>query len=357
MSDDVTSLAAPPPGGDAPALSDPQIRYMFEGQTEPVGEISDIAETTDAWGFRGRDWMGTLWLSKEFAEYKLGPAHDASGSIHRLHGASCFGAQFFDYPDLGPRARGWAIYFWRDATRTTICGWVPADRETDLTRWIGHLNAVICARLAAPKYLTSGNPVVDVLRSAGVKVPDPGNVDAFVDWIEATGRGDAPHDARAPRAATADSVVRGPHEAAPTLSDSSLMRDEDELRYEQGHEYAPDAAWGLQVLTLARTGRYRYEQRRAGRLIRTGAGDVGAGRAEPVFADLTRSTFPDVPPHQFPPGATIVTIALGSRRQAVLNRWFGHQLDGYREALAALESLVSEARLAAEGAAEPARAP
>jgi hypothetical protein len=140
--------------------------------------------------------------------------------------------------------------------------------------------------------------------------------------------------------------------ATPTAAPSKR-----ELRFEEGHEYAPDARWGLQVLTLTDDGTYRYEQRRGGRVLRTGTGAVPAERARAVVADLERSTFPHVPARPFPPGASVLTIALDSEHIAI-DRWHATELDGYREAVEALLSITTDARVAAEASSrEPGAAP
>lgn len=127
------------------------------------------------------------------------------------------------------------------------------------------------------------------------------------------------------------------------------------LRFEEGHEYAPDARWGLQIVTLADDGRYTYEQRRRGSVVRTGAGDVGRARVQAVLADLARSSFPEVPDRPWPPGATMLTIATAPDRSATINRWHGDELDGYRESINALLAITDEAREAslAAGSSRP----
>lgn len=117
-----------------------------------------------------------------------------------------------------------------------------------------------------------------------------------------------------------------------------------QVTFEQGHEHAPDARWGLQVFTLADDGRYSYVQRRAGKLFATGAGTVEATRASAVFDDLARSTFPQVAAHPFPPGASVLTISMPPERTVELDRRFGLGLNGYREAITSLMDMVAAAR-------------
>lgn len=119
------------------------------------------------------------------------------------------------------------------------------------------------------------------------------------------------------------------------------------VTFEQGHEHAPDARWGLQILTLADDGRYTYMQRRAGRLVVVAAGAFDPDRARAVFDDLERSTFPQVAPHPFPPGASVLTISMPPDRRVDVDRRFGLGLDGYREAITALMDMVTAARTSA----------
>jgi hypothetical protein len=124
------------------------------------------------------------------------------------------------------------------------------------------------------------------------------------------------------------------------------------ITFEQGHEHAPDARWGLQRVELSEDGSYGYQQRRAGQVVQTGSGTIDAGRAKAIFANLARSTFPEVPAHPFPPGASVLTISMPPDRSTSLDRRFGLGLDGYREAISELMTIVSEARTASERSTE-----
>lgn len=125
---------------------------------------------------------------------------------------------------------------------------------------------------------------------------------------------------------------------------SAAARTLRRLTFEQGHEYAPDARWGVQVVELSEDGTFTYQQRRTGQLVRVGDGSIAADRAHAIFAHLGRSTFPHVAAHPFPPGASVLTIAMGPDQRVSIDRRFGLGLDGYREAIADLSDLVSEAR-------------
>lgn len=121
-----------------------------------------------------------------------------------------------------------------------------------------------------------------------------------------------------------------------------------QLTFEQGHEHAPDARWGLLVLTLADDGRYTLLLRRAGRLLSAATGNFDSALAAAVFDALDRSTFPQMPAHAFPPGATVLAISMPPDRRVEVDRRFGLGLDGYRDAIAALMDLTQRARAAAE---------
>ncbi len=116
------------------------------------------------------------------------------------------------------------------------------------------------------------------------------------------------------------------------------------LKYVRGHARAPDAPWGLEELELASDGSYAYTQRVGDVTVGVGQGHVDASRATGIFDALRRSAFPDVPHHSVPPGASVVTLELGATDAASLDYFFGLGLEGYREALPALDALLAEVR-------------
>jgi hypothetical protein len=119
-----------------------------------------------------------------------------------------------------------------------------------------------------------------------------------------------------------------------------------QVTFEQGHEYAPDARWGLEIVTLADDGRYTFMLRRSGRLIAIHTGTIATARVDAVLQALSRSTFPNVPAHPFPPGASVLAVSMPPDRRVQVDRRFGLGLDGYREAIPLLMELIAEARAA-----------
>lgn len=92
-----------------------------------------------------------------------------------------------------------------------------------------------------------------------------------------------------------------------------------QIRFEMGHEHAPDSRLGAQRISLQADGAVEYERRQRGERWRHEL------RIEPSeyrrIAGLLRATpFPRVTPHQFPPGAGLVTLEAthaDGRRDAV----------------------------------------
>ena len=120
------------------------------------------------------------------------------------------------------------------------------------------------------------------------------------------------------------------------------------LTYEEGQENAPDAPWGLECLELAEDGAFTYRRRRAGQLVCSRVGAIGVDRAKAIFADLARSSFPNVPAHRSPPGPSMVSISMSPDRTVSLSQRFGMSLDGYREAISELTAVMSEVREASD---------
>lgn len=211
--------------------------------------------------------------------------------------------------------------------------WTP--RPPGYRRGWGHQLAESARFEAMPIKLASGEDAV------GVVLREPSG-DVFVAWFGAA-RGD---EARVAVARLNEEIVAIWHHWRGF--GEGCVDAQRQLTFEQGHEHAPDARWGLQVLTLADDGRFAYLQRRAGRVIAMGSGAVDPERARGVFDHLARSTFPEVASHPFPPGASVLTISMPPDRTVALDRRFGLGLDGYREAISELMTMTAEARSATE---------
>lgn len=123
--------------------------------------------------------------------------------------------------------------------------------------------------------------------------------------------------------------------------------DTDDLRYEAGHDYAPDARWGMERISVARGGAFTYRQSFREVVTGTVRGDIGAERASALFAALARSSFPSVPAHQLPPGGSMVRVSIGALHTGWVDRYFVAELDGFGDAIATLDELVGDARRAA----------
>lgn len=161
-----------------------------------------------------------------------------------------------------------------------------------------------------------------------------------VGWF-AAGRADEAHRAVERLNAEVGAVWKHWRSVQGQASDTGAPR---RLTFQQGDEYAPDARSGLHTVELADDGTFSYQQRRTGQIVRAGDGSIAADRARAIFASLARSTFPHVAPHPFPPGASVLTLAMGPDKKVSMDRRFGLELDGYREAISALSDLASEAQ-------------
>lgn len=113
-----------------------------------------------------------------------------------------------------------------------------------------------------------------------------------------------------------------------------------------GSEFAPDAPWGLEVLSVASGGAVRYENRDHGRR-RVVGGAVSRSRAEHLFDLLAASSFPVIPKHRFPPGASIVRLSLRSGGQSQtldFDQYFAEELPGFGELLSECDSFARAIR-------------
>jgi hypothetical protein len=125
---------------------DDHIRYMLDGGDR--GTIERLWESKDAWGFGG-----PLLLSKDYPAFKDGSMGKTTGEISMLNDHCRFEKTRFALSDTG--ASGWAVWFQRGPREASsgslhnrsLCGWVPLDREPEVTGWIDFLNHTIAAHL------------------------------------------------------------------------------------------------------------------------------------------------------------------------------------------------------------------
>jgi hypothetical protein len=131
---------------------------------------------------------------------------------------------------------------------------------------------------------------------------------------------------------------------------ASLLRDlgfptSQALTIDMGDEYAPDAPWGAERLRVTSDGTLTYEHRHRGER-RTVRGAIERTRAASIFDHLARSTFPVMPKHPFPPGASIMTLRREADRteEVRFQSFFALDLPGYGELVTELESLAAALR-------------
>ena len=110
-----------------------------------------------------------------------------------------------------------------------------------------------------------------------------------------------------------------------------------------GHEWAPDAAWGEEIIRLSRSGALEYTRRQRGQEVQHLSGRVAAGRIAELLSILGTTAFPEPPERFFPPGASVCTIVTEPPVRKMELSYFGAlRLDGYRELLRPLQSLCAE---------------
>ncbi len=113
-----------------------------------------------------------------------------------------------------------------------------------------------------------------------------------------------------------------------------------------GSEFAPDAPWGLELLSIASDGTVRYENRDHGR-CRTVFGVVPQAKSQHLMDLLAASSFPAVPKHRFPPGASIVQLDLrfgDASQTAEFDQYFAEGLPGLGELVAECDALAAAIR-------------
>jgi hypothetical protein len=175
---------------------DDHIRYMLDGGTR--GLLEHLVELRDAWGFGG-----TIWIAKHAAVYKVGPGDSTDGDLYPLRPATRWEKTWFE---LDTGAKGWAVWFHAPELALdgrSLCGWVPPEREVELTKWLTFLNAEIAK-------LVANAPPVDPAEEAakkfaltrafyehlGIPLPEAGNMDELVGRLEEASKADHPIDLR-----------------------------------------------------------------------------------------------------------------------------------------------------------------
>lgn len=122
-----------------------------------------------------------------------------------------------------------------------------------------------------------------------------------------------------------------------------------------GAEWAPDSSHGLDVLRFDAAGHFHYENRMRDR-VKTVSGTVAAGVLREIGWHLEQAAFPDVPPHDIPPGASLVEITLedvSGFRTVRLDFHAARKFPGYRELLVRFDRWTTWLRGGGAGDAAP----
>ncbi len=123
---------------------DDHVRNMLDGADH--GLLDRLGETDDAWS------LGEVQLAKRLPFFRFGGPPPAECEFASLNTFCRFEALSFA---LDQRARGFAVWLQTGPRNERslslhnrgLCGWVRADREVDVKRWIWSLNDVIEALL------------------------------------------------------------------------------------------------------------------------------------------------------------------------------------------------------------------
>ena len=78
--------------------------------------------------------------------------------------------------------------------------------------------------------------------------------------------------------------------------------------FEVGSENAPDSRWGMDHWTFHRDGRFTYENRSRGHVLRTRTGRIEGSIVDQMARELEEAGFPSVPKHPMVPGGDYVRI-------------------------------------------------
>lgn len=111
------------------------------------------------------------------------------------------------------------------------------------------------------------------------------------------------------------------------------------LVFVAGAEWAPDSPLGLDRFQLDAAGQFRYENHVRGEM-RSTTGTLSAEALAEIEAHLAEAAFPEVPPHDIPPGASLVEITVAdseATRTARMDRFAAMSFPGYRELLLRFE--------------------
>jgi hypothetical protein len=122
--------------------------------------------------------------------------------------------------------------------------------------------------------------------------------------------------------------------------------EQSSITITMGNEYAPDDPWGAEEIRLRRDGQITYANRHRGKQV-SRRGRIDETRTAAIFDHLVSSTFPKIPEHLFPPGASIVGLRLerGDVRDDVrFDSFFALRLPGYGDLVRDFQSLAAALR-------------
>lgn len=299
---------------DDDLVTDEKLRLALWMISSPIDGLS---EDEDGWH------LALLEIHKRKPEYR-------TGYVCNLRPEARLYRRWFDFPDL--EKRGWAIIFrgWdRDSdpqhpgAYETYRGWVPPEREKEADHWIAFLNQEIRARL----------------RESGQtpKEPDPA------------------------QGAIPPPAPPGPVPVPPLLPPMQLsklfpaglerqrqkQRARATIAFDEGDEFAPDAPWGAERLTLSSGGAFTYERRHLGSTEGC-RGTVDLAIVRRIEGLIAAAGFPQIPDHRLPPGASAVTLTVMTPdvepTSLTFDRYFGEKVPGYRELVDALAGLNAALR-------------
>jgi hypothetical protein len=276
---------------------DEHIAFMLDGGTR--GLIERLVETQDDWGFGG-----SLWISKTYAHYSL-----LDGSRRRgfdLTENTRFEKAWFEFES---GAKGWAIWFHAPELPLrgrTLCGWVPVDKESDVTGWLAFLNAEIEARVRNGRRLISDTPSpltlderfgasIAAIGRLGISVPAANNIDELVRRLEIAS-------------------AEGPLDARTDASTWEPDRSEW-LKVEIGSAYGPNGWIGADSFRISTTGQIDFKNQRGDRTRRVVA-YLTPALLDQLKSAIVESVFSRPPPlGLLVPDATVVTMTLTSAQQ------------------------------------------
>jgi hypothetical protein len=282
---------------DAVQNDDEHIAFMLDGGTR--GLIEQLVETRDAWGLGG-----SLWISKTSAHYSA--LEGSQRRIFDLTEGTRFEKAWFEFES---GAKGWAVWFHAPGLPLrgrTLCGWVPVDKESDITGWLAFLNTEIEARVhegrrLASETLSSVTPderfkaSVGAIGRLGISVPAANNIDELVTRLEIASA-EGPLDAR-------------------TAASSSEPNGSEWLTVQMGSAYGPNGWIGADNFRISTIGQIDFNNQRGDRNRRVVA------RLTPALLDQLKSAIVETVFAQPPPlgllvpDATVVSMTLTSAPQ------------------------------------------